>query len=92
MTQQTYKNCQSCGMPLNKDPQAGGTEKNGTKSSKYCSYCYENGEFIGGDVTLKEFSEMSKKGMIEGGQNKFFAWLFSRPFMLGHLERWKNKK
>lgn len=84
------KKCQSCGMPLNKDKQGGGTEKNGTKSTKYCSYCYANGEFNGGNVTLKEFSEISRKGMIEGGQNKFFAWLFSRPFMLGHLERWKN--
>ena len=77
-------------MPLNKDKQGGGTEQNGTKSTKYCSYCYANGEFNGGNVTLKEFSELSRKGMIESGQNKLFAWLFSRPFMLGHLERWKN--
>ena len=83
--------CQSCGMPLNKDKQGGGgTEKDGTKSTKYCSYCYANGEFNGGNVTLKEFSEISRKGMVEGGQSKFFSWLFSRPFMLGHLERWKN--
>lgn len=59
MTQQTYKNCQSCGMPLSKDTQRGGTEKDGTKSTKYCSYCYTNGEFKGGNVTLKEFSELS---------------------------------
>lgn len=78
-------------MPLNKDPQGGGTEKDGTKSTKYCSYCYANGEFNGGNVTLKEFSELSKKGMVESGKNKVFAWLFSRPFMLGHLERWKTK-
>ena len=90
MTQLTYKNCQSCGMPLSKDTQGGGTEKDGTKSTKYCSYCYTNGEFKGGNVTLKEFSELSRKGMIEGGKNKFIAWLFSRPFMVGHLERWKN--
>lgn len=88
---QAYKNCQSCAMPLNKDTQGGGTEKDGTKSTKYCSYCYENGAFIGGDVSLKDFSEMSRKGMLEGGKNKVFAWLFSRPFMLGHLERWKTK-
>lgn len=78
-------------MPLHKDPQGGGTEKDGTKSIKYCSYCYSNGEFNGGNVSLKEFSEASRTGMIEGGHNKFFAWLFSRPFMLGHLERWKSK-
>jgi len=91
MEKQTYKNCQSCGMPLHRDPEGGGTEKDGTKSAKYCSYCYANGEFKGGNVTVEEFSEFSRKGMIEGGHNKFFAWLFSRPFMLGNLERWKNK-
>lgn len=91
MTQQVYKNCQSCGMPLNKDTQGGGTEKDGSKSVKYCSYCYANGEFKRGNVTLKEFSELSRKGMIEGGHNKFSAWLFTRPFMLAHLERWKTK-
>lgn len=78
-------------MPLHKDPQGGGTEKDETKSTKYCSYCYSDGEFNGGNVSLKEFSDASRSGMIEGGQNKFFAWLFSRPFMLGHLERWKSK-
>lgn len=86
----TYKNCQSCGMPLSKDPQGGGTEKDGSKSAKYCSYCYKDGSFVSGNVTLKEFSEWSKKAMIDGGMNKFSAWLFSRPFMIGHLERWKN--
>lgn len=86
----TYKNCQSCGIPFSKDPQHGGTEKDGSKSLKFCSYCYADGEFIGGEVTLKEFSEISRKGMLEGGKSKFFAWLFSRPFMIGHLERWKK--
>ena len=91
MTEKEYKNCQSCGMPLHKDTQGGGSEKDGTKSKKYCSYCYSNGAFIGGNVSLKEFSEASRAGMIKGGHNKFFAWLFSRPFMLAHLERWKTK-
>lgn len=77
-------------MPLNKDPQNGGTEKDGNKSIKYCSYCYNNGEFKGGMLTLKEFSELSRQGMVNSGKNKIFAWFFSRPFMLGHLERWKS--
>lgn len=90
MTQQNTRNCQSCGMPLSKDKQGGGTEKDGTKSTKFCSLCYTNGEFNGGNMALKEFSEISRKGMIKGGKKKLFAWFFSRPFMLGHLERWKN--
>lgn len=27
-----YKNCQSCGMPMKKDPQSGGTHADGSKS------------------------------------------------------------
>jgi len=90
MKTQTYKNCQSCGIPLNKDIHKGGTESDGSKSVKYCSYCYADGKFISGNVTLKEFSEISRKGMLQGGKSKLFAWIFSRPFMMGHLERWKK--
>jgi len=39
------KFCQSCGMPMDQDPGKGGTNKDGTKSGMYCSYCYENGDF-----------------------------------------------
>jgi len=46
------KSCQSCGMPLNKDPQSGGTNADGSKNEKYCSYCYQNGAFVGGGAWL----------------------------------------
>jgi len=42
----TYRFCQSCGYPLKKDKQGGGTEQDGSKSSKYCSMCYANGTFL----------------------------------------------
>ena len=41
------KFCQSCGMPMDKDPGNGGTNADGSKSIKYCSYCYESGAFKG---------------------------------------------
>jgi hypothetical protein len=41
-----YTMCQSCGYPLKKDKKGGGTEKDGSLSKKYCSMCYENGEFL----------------------------------------------
>ena len=44
-TSRTSKFCQSCGMPMSKDPQHGGTNRDGTKSADYCSYCYVAGEF-----------------------------------------------
>lgn len=90
MSEKIYKNCQSCGMPFSKDVKGGGSEKDSSKSKKYCSYCYTNGEFVGGNVNLQQFSENTKNAMKANGQNAFFAWLFTRPFMLKHLERWKN--
>lgn len=50
----TYKSCQSCGMPLAKDELGGGTEKDATKSSMYCSHCYMNGEFTLPNLTVEE--------------------------------------
>lgn len=78
--------CQSCGMPLSNDPQGGGTNADGSKTKKYCSYCYENGDFkFNGTVT--EFQEHCRMKMKEGGHSRFTAWLFSRG--LKRLERWK---
>ncbi len=34
-------------MPLKQDPEHGGTEADGTKSPRYCSYCYQDGKFTG---------------------------------------------
>lgn len=80
------KFCQSCGMPMQKDPKKGGTESNGAISELYCSYCYQNGAFTF-NGTVNEMQEHCRKMMIEGGHNKVIAWLFSRG--LKRLERWK---
>jgi hypothetical protein len=40
------KVCQSCGFPLKKDKKGGGSKKDGSVSQKYCSMCYEQGEFL----------------------------------------------
>jgi len=78
--------CQSCGMPINKDPQAGGTDADGAKNTKYCSYCYLKGAFtfVG---TAEQMQEFCRKKMIENGHSKFMSWLFTRT--IPRLERWK---
>jgi hypothetical protein len=48
------KICQSCGMPLEKDPNKGGTNADQSKSQKYCSYCYQDGKFTDEGAILKE--------------------------------------
>lgn len=81
------KMCQSCGMPMSKDPESGGTNTDGSKNLKYCSYCFQNGEFtfIG---SVREFQEFCRQKMIDNGHNKFMAWLFTRG--MKRLERWKS--
>ena len=86
----TYKNCQSCGMPLAKDELGGGTEVNGTKSTKYCSHCYMNGEFTLPNITVEEMKERVKLKIVEFGMPKFIAGMFTRN--IHKLERWNTNK
>ncbi len=84
------KFCQSCGMPIRKDPKLGGTNADGTKSLLYCSYCYENGAFTQPDFTLEEMRAFCIKNLKEQGVPGFFArWMTSR---LPKLERWRSLK
>ena len=51
--------CQSCGMPLTKDPKRGGLEKDGqTHSTKYCSLCYDNGAFLQPDIKMTSMQHL----------------------------------
>lgn len=85
-----YKMCQSCSMPLNKDPKGGGSNADGSKSKMYCSYCYENGKFLQPDITAQEMQAFVKAKLKENGG---FLGLFAGFFTSGipNLERWKNK-
>lgn len=86
----SYKNCQSCGMPLAKDELGGGTEKNGTKNVKYCSHCYMDGEFTLQNITAEEMKERVKQKIVEFGMPKFIAGMFTRN--IHKLERWNTSK
>ncbi len=83
----TNKMCQSCGMPMSKDPQKGGTNSDGTKNLEYCSYCYQDGDFLF-EGTVQDFQDFCKQKMIEGGHSKFMSWLFTRG--MSRLRRWKQ--
>ena len=85
----TNKFCQSCGMPMSRDPQKGGTEKDGSKSEMYCSYCYENGEFTSPEIdTPQKMQTVCIEKMKEQGMPKIIAWIFTRS--VPKLERWKK--
>jgi hypothetical protein len=86
----TYKFCQSCGFPLNKDKQGGGSEADGSRSIKYCSMCYENGKFLTpAEIdTPQKMQKFCMEQMRKSGMNRILAWLGTRP--IPQLERWKK--
>jgi hypothetical protein len=76
-------------MPLKRDEKGGGTNADGSKSTMYCSYCFENGEFIYKGTNVNDFQEYCKQKMIEGGHSRFISWLFTRG--MKRLSRWKGQ-
>jgi hypothetical protein len=87
METKSFKNCQSCGMPLSRDERGGGTNADGSKSGMFCSHCYEGGRFTLPDITADEMRERVKGKLKEAGFPGFLAGLFSRK--VPKLERWR---
>jgi hypothetical protein len=75
-------------MPLNKDEKGGGTNADGSKSTMYCSKCYENGQFIHPNMTVTEMKALVKDKLKEFGFPGFLAGWFTKG--IPKLERWKN--
>ncbi len=86
----TYKFCQSCGYPMKKDKQGGGTEKDGTRSARYCSMCYQDGRFLSPPEvdTAEKMQKFCISQMKKSGINGLLAWLATRS--IPRLERWKK--
>jgi len=82
----SYKNCQSCGMPLKRDEKGGGTNSDGSKSTVYCSRCYDNGKFINPNMTLDEMKALVKGKLKEFGFPGFIAGFFTSN--IPKLKRW----
>lgn len=82
----THGDCQSCGLPLAKDPKGGGTYSDGAKSHTYCSDCYARGRFTQPDMTVDEMKDFCAGKLCEMGYPKFIARLMVRN--MNKLERW----
>lgn len=79
--------CQSCSMPLDK-PEMRGTEKDGTKSKEYCTYCYQQGSFLNPKLTLAEMTSLVKDQMKK---RNISADLVTRAVnSLPTLKRWRK--
>ncbi len=80
--------CQSCGMPLDKDPKGGGSEADGSLSSTYCSICYRDGAFVHKGVTAAEFQAHCVEALAGKGMPRIMAWVFTRG--IPKLDRWRG--
>lgn len=85
------KYCQSCGYPMKKDQQGGGTHADGSTSTKYCSMCYQDGAFLNPPEidSAEKFQQYCIAQMKQGGMNGLLAWLLTRG--IPRLERWRGK-
>ncbi len=85
----TYKNCQSCLKPMKKDPEGGGTEADGSKSMKYCSFCYTNGQFNNPEIDTAQKMQVYVKDVLKKmGYPGIIANLIVKK--IPSLERWKS--
>ncbi|HEY4619042.1 MAG TPA: zinc ribbon domain-containing protein [Flavobacterium sp.] len=82
--------CQSCGMPLDKDPNNGGTNADNSISDKYCSFCFKDGKFLDEGISLQEKIykniqiAVSRMGIPKSKAREM------ADNIIPHLERWKS--
>lgn len=80
--------CQSCGMPFFQ-PEDRGTKADGTPSEDFCSWCYRDGTFVGGE-SLDELVERCAPGMAETCGISLGEQSFSfMGALLPGLKRWE---
>ena len=84
------KLCQSCGMPLDHDPNTGGTNSDGSKSDKYCSFCFLDGKFTDEGITLKEKIEQNIQIAVLHLNIPEYDARRTAESLLPNLERWKS--
>lgn len=73
-------------MPLSKDEKGGGTEANGSKSTIYCSRCYQDGKFTTPNMTAGEMQELVKGKLKEMHFPGFIAGFMTKR--IPKLKRW----
>lgn len=81
--------CQSCGMPLAKDPAGGGTNADGSKSSEYCGFCYRNGKFTEPELSCDEMVRKARSKMKEMKIPALIGWFVARK--IPKLKRWTTQ-
>jgi len=73
-------------MPMDQDPGKGGTNQDGSKSEKYCSYCYANGAFNDDFSKARQMVSFVREKLREQGYGPVKRWFYSSH--IPRLERW----
>ena len=66
-----------------------GTEKDGSRSGKYCLYCYANGQLLSPEMTLAEMTDLVRTKLQEIHMPESF--IAEAVKTLPGLERWADK-
>lgn len=72
-------------MPIDR-PEMRGTEKDGSKSDKYCVYCYAGGRIVNPDMTLAQMTDLVRSKLQEMHMSESFITAAVKT--LPNLERW----
>jgi hypothetical protein len=77
-------------MPLDKDPQSGGSNLDQSKSDLYCSFCYRDGKFVDEGISLEEKIEKNIKMAMAMNipENQAREMAYS---ILPSLRRWQKQ-
>lgn len=75
-------------MPLKRDENGGGTNADGSRSTMYCSKCYEGGAFKSPAMTVEEMQALVKGKLKEFGFPGFVAGMFTSR--IPKLARWSR--
>jgi len=59
-------------MPLKRDEKGGGSNADGSRSTIYCSHCYENGDFLQPNITVEQMQKLVNEKLAEFRIPKFF--------------------
>jgi hypothetical protein len=87
-TAKSYKDCQSCGMPMRRDEKGGGTNADGSRNLMYCSHCFQAGRFTLPDISAQQMQIRVKGKLREAGVPGLAAWLLARR--VPKLARWSK--
>jgi len=74
-------------MPIEKDPGHGGTNRDGSKTVKYCSYCYSEGAFRDNFTSSDQMIRLVREKLKEMGVGPVRRWFYTSN--IPRLERWK---